>query len=726
MKTFYLSFLSVGRRMGKITASLFASVAFLLSSSYAQCPTPTITAPDVCAGQQVQLVLGVGGPLPNTNFYAPVINGVTYSVQPGVPFAAQSEEDNFFGTTIPPAFGDGTPNELGVRFRPTVNGFIKGVRFYRIAVATGPFTGSLWSNTGTLLATGSFTVSPSGWQELIFAAPVAVTAGVPYVASYYTPNGFYNFTAGGLSTSITSGAGYLVTPPNGIDSLNGVFKPGLGGGFPDQSFGGGNYFVDVIFQPETVPTLFEMTSITGPGGCSASGTPLASATVTINELPSGTIASAGTVIAGSPATINFIPGDGATPYSLLINGTPSTGVTGLTSFNAGPSIPLLSDTRIWSSPTLPAPVNRNDAGTPIEVGMKFTTAVGGDITALRFYKGIATTAPTVLNLYSAAGTLLATTTHVDPTGTVTGYIEVPLGAPYTITFGTVYVVTYYSANGNYVSVNGFLNSAAYENHPLTVPATGSVPGGNGVYIYGVGGGFPINTFDGANYFADVVLNHRTTRWPLTLTQITDDNGCTVSASQSIVLNVNNPLPVSLTDFTASVIQSKNVQLDWTTASESNNKGFDVERSADASKWLTVGYVAGSGNSSTYKNYSYTDRNVPTGKYFYRLKQVDFDGKFNYSNILSVDINGSLTFELNQSFPNPSRGSSTITYSIPVKTQVVLAVYDMQGRVISVLQNGERAAGKYAVTVPANLLKPGVYYYKLEAGDFKSTRKMIIQ
>jgi hypothetical protein len=292
--------------------------------------------------------------------------------------------------------------------------------------------------------------------------------------------------------------------------------------------------------------------------------------------------------------------------------------------------------------------------------------------------------------------------------------------------GTVYVVTYYSANGNYVSVNGFLNSAAYENHPLTVPATGSVPGGNGVYIYGVGGGFPTNTFDGANYFADIVLNHRTTRWPLTLTQITDDNGCTISASQSILLSVNNPLPVSLTDFTASVIQSKNVQLDWTTASESNNKGFDVERSADASKWLTVGYVAGSGNSSTYKNYSYTDRNVPTGKYFYRLKQVDLDGKFNYSNILSVDINGSLSFELNQSFPNPSRGSSTITYSIPVKTQVVLAVYDMQGRVVSVLQNGERAAGKYAVTVPANLLKPGVYYYKLEAGDFKSTRKMIIQ
>ena len=97
-----------------------------------------------------------------------------------------------------------------------------------------------------------------------------------------------------------------------------------------------------------------------------------------------------------------------------------------------------------------------------------------------------------------------------------------------------------------------------------------------------------------------------------------------------------------------------------------------------------------------------------------------------SNILSVDINGKLSYELNQSFPNPSRGSSTITYSIPVKTQVVLAVYDMQGRVVSVLQNGERAAGKYAVTVPANLLKPGVYYYKLEAGDFKSTRKMIIQ
>jgi hypothetical protein len=210
-----------------------------------------------------------------------------------------------------------------------------------------------------------------------------------------------------------------------------------------------------------------------------------------------------------------------------------------------------------------------------------------------------------------------------------------------------------------------------------------------------------------------------------LTSITDANGCSALASQQLTLAVQNPLPVSLVEFTGMVV-GKDIRLEWSTASESNNKGFEVERSSDASKWISVGFVKGSGTSSTRQRYSLVDRNVETGKYFYRLKQVDYDEKYNFSNILSFDINGKLGFELNQSFPNPSRGMSTITYSIPNKAKVSLTIYDMQGRVVKVFENGERAPGKYAVTVPANLLKAGIYYYKLEAGDFKATKKMIVQ
>ncbi|MGL6266817.1 MAG: T9SS type A sorting domain-containing protein, partial [Chitinophagaceae bacterium] len=287
------------------------------------------------------------------------------------------------------------------------------------------------------------------------------------------------------------------------------------------------------------------------------------------------------------------------------------------------------------------------------------------------------------------------------------------------------VVTYYSATGDYVSTNGFLGSD-YTNGPLTVFQHLGSEGDNGVYRYGAPSGTLPTLSVGGNYWADVVFTNPVVSWPLNLTQITDNNGCSVTVNQLVNQTVNNPLPVSLTSFSAKLDQDNNVKLDWSTASESNNKGFEIIRSTDAAKWLSIGFVEGSGTSSLSRTYSLVDKNLSSGKYFYRLKQVDYDGKFNYSNIIAIDVNGKLAYTLNQSYPNPSYGASTITYSIPVKSKVTLTVYDVQGRVVRVLQNGERAAGKYAVTVPSDLLNTGIYYYKLEAGEFKSTRKMIVQ
>jgi Secretion system C-terminal sorting domain len=193
----------------------------------------------------------------------------------------------------------------------------------------------------------------------------------------------------------------------------------------------------------------------------------------------------------------------------------------------------------------------------------------------------------------------------------------------------------------------------------------------------------------------------------------------------VELSVQNPLPVTLRSFTASVTDA-NVKLDWSTASESNNRGFEIQRSDDGVKFVPIGFVDGAGTSQTIQKYTFLDRGRPNGRFFYRLKQVDYDNRFSLSNILSVEINGTLSFELGQSYPNPTHGAATITYSVPVKTNVRLVLYDGQGRVVSVLQNGERSAGKYAVTVPENLLKSGIYYYKIDAGGFTTTRKMIVQ
>jgi hypothetical protein len=331
----------------------------------------------------------------------------------------------------------------------------------------------------------------------------------------------------------------------------------------------------------------------------------------------------------------------------------------------------------------------------------------------------------VLRLYSAGGTVLASVTHNDG-GISSGFITVPLGTPVAVTGNTVYVVSYFSATGDYVKTDGYLATERV-NGQLRAVANGGPDGPSGVYRYDTQG-LPDQacpTCDGPNYWADVVLNTVTRTYDYNLNAITDNNGCTTTPGQRLTLDVLNPLPVSLLTFTGTAVQ-QDVKLEWSTASESNNKGFEIQRSMDAGKWIGVGFIAGAGNSQVKQTYAYTDRNRPAGKFFYRLKQVDIDGRFTFSNILAIDVNGKLGFELQQNYPNPSRGATTITYSVPAKSFVKLVIYDTQGRVVSVLQNGEKPAGKYAVSVPEGMLTRGVYYYKMEAGGFTSTRKMVVQ
>lgn len=138
--------------------------------------------------------------------------------------------------------------ELGVKFRPLTNGKITGVRFYKAAGSTGTHTGSLWSSTGTQLATATFTSETgSGWQDVAFATPISVTAGTTYVASYFAPNGGYGYTSAYFaSAGITSQ--YLTAMQSGVDGNNGVFHNGSAG-FPSSSFDNTNYWVDVDFTP---------------------------------------------------------------------------------------------------------------------------------------------------------------------------------------------------------------------------------------------------------------------------------------------------------------------------------------------------------------------------------------------------------------------------------------------------------------------------------------------
>jgi hypothetical protein len=185
------------------------------------------------------------------------------------------------------------------------------------------------------------------------------------------------------------------------------------------------------------------------------------------------------------------------------------------------------------------------------------------------------------------------------------------------------------------------------------------------------------------------------------------------------------VPVELTSFTASANGNGNVVLNWSTATETNNHLFEIERKAEQGEYFSVGYVNGAGTTTEPQNYSYVDNTVQNGKYFYRLKQVDFNGSFVYSDEVGVDVNGPLTFYLEQNYPNPFNPSTTIKYSVPESGNIKLAVYNTVGEEVAVLVNGYSQSGFFEASFNASNLPSGVYLYKLQSANSVQTKKMML-
>lgn len=186
-----------------------------------------------------------------------------------------------------------------------------------------------------------------------------------------------------------------------------------------------------------------------------------------------------------------------------------------------------------------------------------------------------------------------------------------------------------------------------------------------------------------------------------------------------------PLPVELSSFSASIINS-HVKLFWQTETEVNNYGFDVERSSlPGMLWNKIGFVEGAGNSNSPKEYSFVDHNVQSGKYSYRLKQIDNDGTFTYSNSMEIDVSEPLKYELSQNYPNPFNPRTTIIYSVPKSGRVNISLYDVLGEMVEVILNKFCESGSYKIDFDAENLESGVYFYKIEANGFSNVKKMCI-
>ena len=211
-------------------------------------------------------------------------------------------------------------------------------------------------------------------------------------------------------------------------------------------------------------------------------------------------------------------------------------------------------------------------------------------------------------------------------------------------------------------------------------------------------------------------------------EIASKNGLTFDGvstlGQFTIGSTGSPLPVELVSFIGNV-KDKKVYLKWSTATEVNNYGFEVQRSIQIDKWDVLGFVEGHGNSNSQKEYNFIDTEISSsGIYYYRLKQIDNDGAYEFSNQIEVNFNVPDNFELSQNYPNPFNPSTTISFNLPKSGVVTLRVYNLMGEEVKTLVEGYREAGIYKVNFNAEELASGMYLYRLNTNGFTETKKLL--
>jgi hypothetical protein len=198
---------------------------------------------------------------------------------------------------------------------------------------------------------------------------------------------------------------------------------------------------------------------------------------------------------------------------------------------------------------------------------------------------------------------------------------------------------------------------------------------------------------------------------------------------------NQPLPIQLASFGAMRMQNGFVRLDWMTLSETNNYGFEVQRSADSTSSFTTvpnSFIAGHGTTTEPHRYFFVDSTATSARLWYRLKQIDLDGTLRYTDAITVEALTVVAekplpkeYGLSQNYPNPFNPTTTIKYQLPANSYVTLKVYDIAGRQVAVLVNGTIEAGYHETRFEAKDLAGGVYLYRLKADNFVATKKLIV-
>ncbi|MGW4116311.1 DUF4082 domain-containing protein [Actinosynnema sp. NPDC004786] len=450
---------------------------------------------------------------------------------------------------------DYAPVELGVKWRATSDGYVRGIRFHKARTNTGTHTGSLWTSAGALLATGTFRdETASGWQTLVLPEPVRVTRDTTYVASYLAPRGQYSYDRDYFRESRylepLTGLG------TGVDGANGVFRQG--GGFPDTaSPSDANYWVDLVWAPEPgadtrVPYVLGTTPVDGAG--SVGTRPQLTATfdepVVPNSVEFTLFGAAGTVtgqtsVQSGGRTVQFTPWNAltyTTPYIATVRARDAAGNqsgTYIWRFITGAERRTECPCTLWDDYFSPAVPTVEDAQ-PVELGVKVRFAGRGEVLGVRFFKGVGGGSWHTGSFWTSTGTLLATGTFANET--TTGWQTLMFAQPVPVEAGTTYVASYFAPSGRY----GVTQRYFEVQHPMTFgsisvpPDSPSSP--NGLYRYG--GGFPTSGHAASNYWVAPVyrtsLNGDSTR--PTLDSRTPAAGTTdVALDQPLTLGFSEPV-----------------------------------------------------------------------------------------------------------------------------------------------------------------------------------------
>lgn len=418
------------------------------------------------------------------------------------------------------AASDGNGVEVGVKFTSDTAGWISGVRFYKGAGNGGSHTGTLWSATGTKLATGTFTAeTATGWQQLTFGNPVAVTAGTTYVASYYAPQGRYAVDSQFFASAV---ANPPLTALANSSGGNGVYRYGASSGFPVNSYGASNYWVDVVFvtaQPSdtTPPQVVDRTPLNGATSVPVTAAvkavfdeDLIASTVQMTVAPTaGGAAAAGTVAYdANERTASFTPTaalESATSYRATVTAAKDLAGNSLAApvtwtFTTAAAATSGCPCTLFADSATPQIASAADAG-PLELGVRFSSDTDGFVKGVRFYKGAGNTGTHIGSLWSSTGTRLATATFTNESAT--GWQTVTFATPVAVTAGTTYTASYFAPQGGYALTRYQFEFAGVDRAPLHAPrAVAGAP--NGVYVYGGTSAFPTSGTD-SNYWVDVVF-----------------------------------------------------------------------------------------------------------------------------------------------------------------------------------------------------------------------------